>query len=59
MKKCNIHSIGITIFLFSTVYICGPGMAYLEDISNLEILPHRLHFSDVLKRILIMKYLVG
>ena len=43
-------------YLFSTVYICGPVIAYLEDITNLEILPYLLHFSEVLKRILIIKY---
>ena len=31
----------------------------LEDITNLEILPYLLHFSQVLKRKLIIKYFVG
>ena len=59
MKKCNIHYIGGGLYLFSNVIICGPVIAHLENITNLEILPYLLHFSDVLKRILIFKYFVG
>ena len=58
MKKCNIHYIGVTIFVLNVI-ICGPVIAYLENITNLEILPYLLHFSEVLKRILIIKYFVG
>ena len=31
------------------VNICGQVIAYLENITNLEILPYFLHFSEVLK----------
>ena len=41
--------------LFSSVNIYGPVIAYLENITNLEILPYLLHFSEVLKRILNIK----
>ena len=59
MKKCNIHYIGGSLYLFSNVNICGPVIAYLEPITNLEILPYPLHFSEVRKRILIIKYFEG
>ena len=49
MKKCNIHYIGGDYICFLNVIICGPVIAYLEDITNLEILPYLLHFSVVLK----------
>ena len=55
MKNCNIHYIGVTI----NVNICGPVIADLEDITNIEILRYLLHFSEVLKRMLIIKYFVG
>ena len=58
MKKCNIHYIGVTIFVFKCHYL-WPSNSYLENITNLEILPYLLHFSEVLKRILIIKYFVG
>ena len=58
MKKCNIHYI-VGLYLFSNVNVCGPVIAYLENITNLEILPYLLHFSEVLKRILLIKYFVG
>ena len=46
--------------MFSMVYICSLVIAYLEYITNLEILPYLLHFSEVLKIImLIIKYFVG
>ena len=48
MKNVTYTTRGVPIFV-STVYICGPVIAYLEDITNLEILPHLLHFSEVLK----------
>ena len=59
MKKCNIHHIGGRLYLSSNVIICGPVIAYLENITNLEILPHLLHFSEVFKRNLIIKYFLG
>ena len=59
MKKCNIHYIGGDYFLFSTVYRCGPVIAHLEYITNLEIVPYILLFPEVLKRIFIIKYFVG
>ena len=60
MKKCNIHYIGGGgLYLFLNVNICGPVIAYLENITNLEILTYLLHFSEVFKRILIIKYFVG
>ena len=58
MKKCNIHYIGVTIFVFKCHYL-WPSNSSLENITNLEILPDLLHFSEVLKRILIIKYFVG
>ena len=58
MKKCNKDFIGVTIFVL-TVYICCPVIAYLEYITDLEILPFLMHFSEVLKRMLIIEYFVG
>ena len=45
-------------------YICfqmslSVAQLYLENIFNSEILTYLLHFSEVLKRILIIKYFVG
>ena len=57
-KKCNIDYIG-RLYLFSNINICGLVIAYLVNITNLEILPYLLHFSEVLKRMLIIKYFVG
>ena len=57
MKKCNIHYIGGDYICF--VIICGPVIAYLENTTNFEILPYLLHFSEVLKRNLMIKYFVG
>ena len=59
MKKCNIHYIGGWLYLFLNVNTCGPVIAYLENIANLEILLYLLHFSEVLNRILFIKYFVG
>ena len=39
------------LYLFSNVNICGPVIAYFENITNLEILPYLLHFSEVLKNV--------
>ena len=58
MKKCNIYYIG-ALYLFSNIIICCPVIAYLENITNLENLPYLLHFSEVLKRIFIIKHFVG
>ena len=58
-EKCNIHYIRGGLYLFSNVNICDPVIDYLENITNLEILPYLLHFFEVLKRILIIKYFVG
>ena len=60
MKKCNIEYIRVTIFVL-TVYTCGPVIAYLEYmyIINLEILTFLMLFSEVLERMLIIKYFVG
>ena len=59
MKKCNVHYIGGDYNWFPNAIICGQVIAYLENLTNLEILPYLLHFSEVLKRILIIKYFVG
>ena len=59
MKKCNVHYIGGDYNWFSNAIICGQVIAYLENLTNLEILLYLLHFSEVLKRILIIKYFVG
>ena len=45
--------------MFSKVNILGPVIAHLENITNLEILTYLMHFSEVLKMILIIKYFVG
>ena len=45
--------------MFLKVSVCGSVIAYLDYITNLEILPYLLHFSEVLKRILIIKCFVG
>ena len=58
MKNVTYTTSGLTIF-FSNVNICGPVIAYLENITNLGILPYLLHFSEVLKRIFTIKYFVG
>ena len=36
--------------MYSTVYIGSPVIAYLEDTTNLEILPYLLHFSELFKK---------
>ena len=60
MKKCNIHYIGGDYICFQmSLYVVQSSIAYLENITNLEILPYLLHFSEDLKRILIIKYFVG
>ena len=59
MKKCNIHYIGDDYICFQMSISVAPVIAYLENITDLEILPYLLYFSEVLKRILIIKYFVG
>ena len=58
MKNVTYTTSGVTKFVFKCHYL-WPSIAYLENITNLEILPYLLHFSEVLKRILIIKYFVG
>ena len=48
MKKCHIRKTLGRPYLFSKVHICGAKIAYLDDIANLEILPHCLLFSEVM-----------
>ena len=55
--KHTLHRGGL--YLFLNINICGPVIANLKDITNLEILPYLLHFSEVLKRMFIIKYCVG
>ena len=58
MKKCNIYYIGVTIFVFKCHYM-WPSNGLFRKYNHLEILPYLLHFYEVLKRILIIKYFVG
>ena len=47
-------------YLFSNVHICNAKIAYLDDITNLEILPYILHFSEVMSFTkIITKMLMG
>ena len=46
-EKSNIRN-NLGAYLFSKVRICDAKIAYLDDIANLEILPYRLHFSEVM-----------
>ena len=46
-------------YLFSKVHICDAKIAYLDDIANLEILPYRLNFSDVMSFTKIIKDVDG
>ena len=48
MKNVTNTTSRVTIFVFKCQYL-GPVIAYLEDITNLEILPYILHFSEVLR----------
>ena len=58
MNKSNIHdTLGAS--LFSKVHICDAKIAYLDDISNLEILPYSLHFSEVMSFTKIIKDVGG
>ena len=46
-------------YLFSRVHIYDVKIAYLDDIANLEILPHGLHFSEVMSFTKIIKDVDG
>ena len=46
-------------YLFSKVHICDVKIAYLDDISNLEILPYGLHISEVMSITKIIKDVEG
>ena len=35
-------------YLFLKVHICDAKIAYLDGLTNLEILPYGLHFSEVM-----------
>ena len=60
MEKCNIHySEGDYICFQMSLYLCPSNSLLREDITNLEILPYLLHFSEVLKRMFIIEYCVG
>ena len=45
--------------MFSKVHICDAKIAYLDDKANLEILPHGLHFSEVMSftKMMLMGYI--
>ena len=58
MKKCNIHYIRGDYICFQVSIFMAPVIAFLENITILEILPYLLHFSEVLKIMLIIKYCV-
>ena len=48
MKK-NVTNVTLGYaYLFSKVHICDAKIDYLDDIANLEILLHGLHFSEVM-----------
>ena len=46
-------------YLFSKVHICDAKIAYYDDIANLEIWPHGLHFSEVMSFTKIIKNVDG
>ena len=48
MKICNIDYIWCDHICFQ---IYGAVIAYFDDITNLEILPYLLHFSEVVKHV--------
>ena len=50
MKNRNIHYKGGDYICFKCQYL-WPGNSLLKNITNLEILPYLLHFSEVLKKI--------
>ena len=59
MKKCNIHYIGGDYIYFQMSISVAQLIAYLENIPNLGILPYLSHFSEVFKRILLIKSFEG
>ena len=58
MKKCNMQYIGATIFVSDGLYP-WPSNNVIRRYNQLEILPYFLHFIEVLKRMLIIKYFAG
>ena len=60
MKNVTYTTLGMTIFIFNGLYnFMWSSNTLLRDITNLETLPYLLHFSEDLKRMLIIKYFVG
>ena len=60
MKKCEIHYTEGDFICFQNLcqyLLCNNSL--LRKYNQFEILPYLLHFSEVLKRILIIKYCVG
>ena len=47
MKNVTFAKPGATIFIFK-IHVYSAVIAYLDDITNLEILPYILHFSEVM-----------
>ena len=58
MKTVSYTTSGVTIFIFKCQYM-WPSNSLLRKYNQLEILPYLLHFSEVLKRKLIIKLFVG
>ena len=58
MKKVTYVSLW-GAYLFSKVHICDAKIAYLDDITNLEIFPNGLHFSEVISFTKIIKDVDG
>ena len=58
MKKCNIHYIGVTLFVFKCHYL-WPSNSLFRKYNQFGNLTLSFAFSEVLKRILIIKYFVG
>ena len=57
MKKSNKHF--RVHICFQKVHICDAKIASLDDKANLEILPHGLHFSEVMSFTKLSKILMG
>ena len=58
MKNVTYTTSGVTIFVFKCQNL-RPSNSLVRDITNLEILLYRLHFSEVLIRKFIIKSFVG
>ena len=58
MLKCNIRNT-LRAYSFSKVHVCDAKIAYLDDTTNLEILPYGLHFSEVMSFTKIIKDVDG